>query len=247
MESTFNGIEATVDTKKAEKKEFFDSLKKDLKAKISSDPDYVQKLQSLSNSIKVVNTLGAGVGGNIILDKTAEAQPGKRALKTVSAIVGYKIANIGTEPITYQTEVWTQGEDGKYVGQTVEKTLEPNGTAVLTRKFMTVLCSRPEISFTLANGKIIASVRTKGKDLDAILNGPYFQFYDDTQVNDDKVKLSVDTEGPNGTRVVKPEFVEAFGYLNNPKEKKGGSKEAKAQVTIQDMMANYVNTLLNNQ
>ena len=224
-----------VDT--AARKEKVAAMKASLKETVQTSPDFASKLRRLSNSIKVVNTLGYGKGGNIVVDK---ASP-ERKLKSTSAIVGYEVKNIGTEPITYQTEVWAMGADGKYEAQPVEATLGAGETCVLTRKFMTILCSRPEISFTLANGKIISNLK-KGKSTEELLNSFYFQFSDDTPVNDDRVKKAVD-EDVDGQRVIKAEYVAAFGYLNNPKEKAAKRVKA-AKVTVQDMMANYVSTLL---
>lgn len=239
LQGTFEGVATTVNSAKEEKKEFLKGLKNDLQEKIANDPDYVARLQSLSDSIQVNHTLGAGTDGNIVVDKSSP----ERKLKNTSAIVGYEVQNVGSEPISYQTEVWTRGEDGKYVAQPTEKTMAPGETANLTRKFMTILCSRPEISFTLKNGKIVSRTAKK-KSTDELLESFYFTFNDDTPVNDDAVKKAVDEEGADGTRVVKAEYVEAFGYLNNPKEK-AGKKAAKAKVSVQDLMANYVNTLIN--
>lgn len=237
LNNTFAAEAPVADEKKNEKKEFLRGLKVDLQNKLATDPDYVERLQSLSNSIEVVHTLGYGTGGNIVVDK---ASP-ERKLKSTSAIVGYEVKNCGTEDITYQTEVWEQGADGKYEARAVEATLGAGETAVLTRKFMTILCSRPEISFTLANGKIISNLK-KGKSTEELLNSFYFQFSDDTPVNDDRVKRAVD-EDVDGQRMVKAEYVAAFGYLNNPKEKAVRRSKA-TKVTVQDMMANYVSTLL---
>ncbi len=240
MADTLNGTfapDTQVEEKKNEKKEFLKGLKADLQNKLATDPDYVERLQSLSNSIEVVHTLGYGKGGNIVVDKSSA----DRKLKSTSAIVGYEVKNIGDEAITYQTEVWTMGADGKYEAQPVEATLGAGETCVLTRKFMTILCSRPEISFTLANGKIISNLK-KGKSTEELLNSFYFQFSDDTPVNDDKIKKAVD-EDVDGQSVIKAEYVAAFGYLNNPKEKAAKRVKA-AKVTVQDMMANYVSTLL---
>lgn len=225
-----------VDTVKAERKAFIKSLKTDLQEKISSDPEYAQRLRSLSNSLRVVNTLGYGTGGNIKLDENSA----DRKLVATSQIVGYVVENIGTEPITYKTEVWAE-VDGKYVATASDKVLAPGDKVALTRKFMTVLCSRTEISFVLENGKIITKLG-KNKTVESMLNSCFFQFNDDTTVNDDSVKISVDEVGPDGARHVKPEFIEAFGYLNNPKEKAASrGTKSKVNVTVQDMMANYIN------
>ena len=233
-------VAEAADTKKTEKKEFLKGLKSDLQTKITTDPEYVSKLHTCSDNLEVVKTLGFGTTGNVVVDKTAE----ERKLKQTSTIVGYEVRNVGEEPIKYATEIWEQGEDGKYVARPVEATIGKGESVYLTKKFMTILCSRPEISFILKNGKIVSKVN-KGKDVETLLNSFYFQFSDDTPVNDDTVKKAIDEDG-----VVKPEFVAAFGYLNNPKEKSGrgrGTGASKQKLTVQDMMANYVHDILKEQ
>lgn len=236
LQGTFAGVEAPVATaEKTERKEFIKGLRRDIQDKISSDPAYVERLKSLSNSLEVVNTLGAGTGGNIKLDESSS----ERKLVATSQIVGYVVKNVGKEPITYKTEIWAKDETGKYVATASEAVLAPGETAALTRKFMTILCARTEISFTLLNGKIISKFG-KTRTVEDMLNRCYFQFNDDIAVNDDSVKISVDEEDASG-RHVKPEFVSTFGYLDNPKEK-STRKGTGRKVTVQDMMANYINS-----
>lgn len=250
MDAVFGATEATaqveataVDT--AAKKEKMASMKAALKDTIQSSPDFAQKLRTLSNSIEVVNTLGAGKGGNIVVDKSAKADG--RQLKPTSQIVGYKVKNVGTEAIEYTTEVFAQDATGKYVGSVVTKTLAPGEVICLSRQYMTMFCAKPEISFTLKNGKIISSSKKNAKTLKEELAAYYFSFNkgengEGLNVNDDEVKLSVDDE--NG--VVKPEYVETFGYLNNPKE--GRAARAKGtKFTTQDLAANFINKMLQEQ
>lgn len=226
----------------AAKKQKIAVIKEAMKATLSTDATYQERLHKWSGSVKVVNTLGYGKNGNIVVDKAAKTD--SRTLKATSKIVGYKIQNIGSEAITYQTEVWAlDKETGKYVPTSQSKTLAPGETACLTRQYMTMFCAQPEISFVLANGKIISSARKAGKSLKDELSAYYFSFdksEDGTTVavNDDEVKLSVDDA--NGA--VKPEYVDTFGFLNNPKDKVSKAKPPK--VTAQEMMANYVNRLI---
>lgn len=232
-----------VDT--AARKEKVAAMKASLKETVQTSPDFASKLRRLSNSIKVVNTLGYGKGGNIVVDKKASGDA--RVLKPTSAICGYKLENIGTEAIEYTTEVFTQDETGKYVGQVVKKQWNPGETINLTRQYTTMLCSMPEISFTLANGKIVSSSKKNAKSLKEELAAYYFAFNkseDGTtpQVNDDEVKLSVD----DADGKVKPEYVEAFGYLNNPKEGRAARTKG-AKYTTQDLAANYIHKLLEEQ
>ena len=232
-----------VDT--AARKEKVAAMKTSLKETVQTSPDFASKLRRLSNSIKVVNTLGYGKGGNIVVDKKASGDA--RVLKPTSAICGYKLENIGTEVIEYTTEVFSQDETGKFVGQVVKKQWAPGETINLTRQYTTMLCSMPEISFTLANGKIVSSSKKNAKSLKEELAAYYFAFNkseDGTtpQVNDDEVKLSVD----DADGKVKPEYVETFGYLNNPKEGRAARTKG-AKYTTQDLAANYIHKLLEEQ
>jgi hypothetical protein len=250
MDSVFGATENTAPVEataveNAEKKQKVAAMKAALKETVSTDAQFAEKLRRLSNSLMVINTLGAGKGGNIIVDKNSKAEG--RQLKPVSQIVGYKVKNIGSEAIEYVTEVFAQDASGKFVGSIVTKTLKPGETIALTRQYMTMLCAKPEISFTLANGKIVSSSKKNAKSLKEELAAYYFSFNkaeDGTQiqVNDDEVKLAVDDE--NG--VVKAEYVETFGFLNNPKE--GRTARVKGQkFTTQDLAANYINKMLQEQ
>jgi hypothetical protein len=227
----------------SEKKAKLQAMKSALRDTVQSNPEFAEKLRRLSASLKVVNTLGYGAGGNIVLDKNSKG--GDRQLKPTSQIVGYSVQNIGSEAIEYTTEVWTKGEDGKYTSQVVSKTFAPGETINLTRQYMTMFCAQPEISFTLSNGKIVASSRKGAKSLKEELSSYYFSFNkgddDAIRVNDDEVKLAVDVDG-----VVKPEYTETFGYLNNPKETRAAKAKGK-QFTTQDLAANYIATLLREQ
>lgn len=244
MDSVFeNAQTAAVETAvsdDAAKKAKTAAMKAAIKETIQSTPDFAERLRRLSESLKVVNTLGFGTSGNIVVDKASKAEG--RTLKPTSQIVGYTIENIGSEAIAYTTEVFAQDETGKFVGSVVEKTLAPGARANLSRKYMTMLCAKPEISFTLSNGKIVASSK-KTKTLDEQLSAYYFTFDKDEngykpEVNDDEVKLSIDVDG-----VVKAEYVEDFGYLNNPKEART-PKAKGAKLTVQDIAANYINSLI---
>ena len=66
------------------------------------------------------------------------------------------------------------------------------------------------------------------------------------QINDDEVKLNVgERDEATGKWKVKLEFVETFGYLNNPKETtKSSRKPAGEKLTAQDVAAAYVNKMI---
>ena len=135
QEATAPVAAEAVDT--AARKEKVAAMKASLKETVQTSPDFASKLRRLSNSIKVVNTLGYGKGGNIVVDKKASGDA--RVLKPTSAICGYKLENIGTEAIEYTTEVFSQDETGKFVGQVVTKQWNPGETISLTRQYMTLM------------------------------------------------------------------------------------------------------------
>lgn len=253
MENLFGQAEeavvesATTEKKKADKLADKSKQNKEMKEKFqescATDPDFIKKIGAMSDSLKVVHSLGYGVGGNLIQNKTAS---GERKLEQVPTIVGYEVQNIGSEPITYTTEEYVKDADGKYVGTVTTKVLAPQATAFLARQYMTMLLCATEYSFSIANGKMVQSSRKKdGKSLKAELESYYFTFNKEEglSVNDDSVKVSID-EDVNGVRVIKDAYLSTFGYLNNPKERK--TKSASPKVTKQAIAANYVKSLLSN-
>lgn len=248
--SGFGAAETAVSTPaNTDKKDKIKMMKEALLQTVNADPDFKNRVRRLSGSVQVLNSLGFGDSGNIIVDKS-DSNKEKRALAVTSAIVGYRVANIGNEPIKYVTEVWAQDETGKYVATKQEKTLAPGAYADLTRQYMTMFCAQPEISFQLANGKIVKGAGAKSnKGMKAELEAHYFAFNKEPdgtkkQVNDDDVKLNVG-EKVDGKWVVKSEFVSTFGFLNNPKEGgKVGRRASEDKWTAQDLAANYIYTRL---
>lgn len=243
---------AAPETAKPAKNERVNEMKELLRATVAKDHSYLDRVRSLSMSVEVVNSLGYGDGGNIVIDKEKSTKD-NRALTTTSKIIGYRIRNIGTTPIKYQTEDWAQGEDGLWVATRTEKVLGAGETADITRQFMTMFASIPEISFQLANGKIVRGSGNgkKHDDIKAELEAYYFSFNrsEDKQINDDEVKLNVAEKDATGAWVVKPEFATVFGYLNNPKtsgkpgKKAAGTKDG-LKLNSSDMAANYVRNLI---
>src|SRR5690606_14306068 len=143
-------------------------------------------------------------------------------LITTSQIVGYRLQNIGNTPIKYLTEEFVKNEEGTYVGTRVEKVAKRGETFDLSRKYMTIFCSQPEISFQLSNGKIVrGSGNGSDGDIDRELEAYYLTFNDKSiKVNSDDVKINIAKKIKQGDQtkwVVKPEFEATFGYLNNAK------------------------------
>lgn len=251
-------VEGATTSKNAARKAEAEKMVALLKDKIEKDPTFKGRHCSLSKDVVVINSLGFGDSGNIVVDKNGKAFLGKDGkerlpLERTSQIVGYRVQNIGEKTINYTTEVYKQDENGVFVGERMEKALEPGGFADLSRKYMTMFASMPELSFQLANGKIVRGPgKIKSGDVDAVLESFYFTFSDrSVKVNSDSVKLNISTKkkGADGTVkwVVKDEFVETFGYLNNAKPAGTGRQRAGSRTkwTTQDMAANYIQSLIN--
>lgn len=238
--------ETKVNDKKAAKKEKKDKVIRMMKETVASDPDFKERLHKFSANVEVVNSLGFGDGGNIVVD--GKKENGERNLVKTSKIIGYAVRNNGDQPIPYITEEFAKNEEGVWVGQKVDKVLGPGETINLSRKWMTVFASQPEISFVLANGKIVRGPATNkaGKeDIDKELEAHYFAFDDkDKKVNDDTVKKNVGKKGKDATGkqawVVKAEYEKEFGFLNNVKEKAERKAKEKQTITATDAMANYI-------
>jgi hypothetical protein len=232
------------DAAKAARREQAEKMRQVMMESLASDPTLKDRLHKWSQSLKVVNTLGFADKGNIVVDTDNPVRDdGKRNLVPTSKICGYRIQNIGTEAIKYPTKVWTKGEDGRYVGQSVEKVLEPGQTADLDRYHMAALCVSPEISMILANGRLVRNSSAKSKNLQEELNAHYFMFPKETgkSVNSDEVKLNVASQVGDAW-VIKPEFEETFGYLMNQPEKKGPGRRAKAasDIGFTEIASNYM-------
>lgn len=234
--------------KKAEKADKKKAMLESFKQALA-DPDFRNTLSTASDSLKVVNSLGFGDSGNIVVDK-ANAAAGRNLVQT-SVIVGYRVQNCGATPIEYQTEEWAKGADGQYVPNKVTKVLAPGATCDLNRAFMTQLCARPEFSFKLANGHIMrgSGANTHG-DARKELEAYYFAFEKDAdvEINSDDIKLQIGVKGADGKWAVKPEFAATFGYLENEKAKATrAKKEGAPKYSSYEIAANYLRTMLNGQ
>lgn len=212
---------------------------------VDSNPEFEEKLRSLTGSLEVINSLGFGDSGNIILKKTAKG----RELVPVSQIVGYRIKNIGETDIEYLTEIWGETDEGVYDSEKISKVLKPGKFMDITRQYMTMFCSIPEISFTLSNGIMVkgSGYRTAETIKDQ-LESFYFKFKRGEdgvlkRVNDAGVKINVG-EKVGDKWVVKSEFTETFGFLNNVKESDRGEGSKKSKLTKQELEANYINKMV---
>lgn len=169
--------------------------------------------------------------------------------------VGYIIQNISDKPIEYKTKLYTKNDEGKYVGEEVMKTLAPGEKTPIARPYLTLLALQEEFNLALANGKIICKIGNKNKDAKAMLESPYFSFDSSVglDVNSPEIKdLIHEVIDVNGVQkyVVKDEYTELFGHLNNEAEKsatgrRGGKAKSSAIKPPQhEVAAHFLRTQL---
>lgn len=244
---------------KAKKKAKDNALKQAIDETLATEGDeFRAKLRTMSPFIEVVNTLGYKDDGNMVQNK----KDGVRTLEKTSKIVGYILKNNGKKGIPYRTEVFTKNEQGVWVGKDVEMTLKPGETIMLARKWMTLLTSQPEISFMLANGRMLRGSATSevgsndmdNESIDRELEAYYFVYNDKTKkVNDDRIKKNIgemvlevgaDGKEKESWRVL-PEYEATFGFLNNVKEKVARQAKNKAYEGLDNgvINSNYIHKL----
>lgn len=171
----------------------------------------------------------------------------RRVSANESKIVGYIIRNTGTNPIDYKTEVYAVDENGKWVGQEVDKVLAPGDEAQITRKYLAQRAIQPDLFCKLANGVMTGKV-ANGATIDEALASHYFQYSPelDMDVHSPEVKIQIGVPKlQNGKEryIVADEYAETFGWLNNAKEtagrragKKPGSKFDKYDVKSMQLL-----------
>lgn len=245
---------ATVEAPKKKGSALQQTMKAEFQKALADDPSLREVLKSGSENLAVVNILGSETIDNLIQDKENPTKISEKTGKEVHNVIrvpgicGYRLKNLGSTPIVYKTAQYEKGADGIYVGTEVEKTAAPGETFDLARKYFTILTSRPEYSFNLANGKVITgSDIDKCVTLDEKLERPHFTFFasengETTSVHDDSVKIMVEDKA---TGAVLPEFESTFGFLYNPSTKtKGGKRTSGAKYSAQEIAANYFQSLM---
>lgn len=128
----------------------------------------IKLLDEQLNNIKLIKEL-AGIG---------------RGLMETHGPIGYRIKNIGKQPIPY---LRITIDENHY---TSEKILNIGETICLNKMETALLASKPEIGCTFANGKIV-SRGLGGEDIYKTLDNMYFTYSDETSVNDPRVKLDI--------------------------------------------------------
>lgn len=241
--------------KKSGTSEAVKQVRDELKTQLKNDPAMAKAMGSLSGSIEVTRILGYGVNTNIIKNKEGKTKINEKTGKEfviregTSANVGVIIKNIGGEAIDVATEVYQQNEAGVFVGTPTTVKLAPGQEMQLNRKYLTLLASKVEFNLKLANGKLVSGHKDPNKtDLDSYLASFYFKFDDpEISVNDDSVKTAIDVDGEGGKRVVTPEYVATFGYLNNAATRAPRQKSEGSGLTTGDLMAAFIRKMVNNQ
>jgi len=247
-----NGAEVVKKEKKTNP--VMEQAKAAFEAKVTADPSYRESIRTRSNDLEVTRSLAFSDKGGIVLDKAngpVTTKSGKErdgAVVPTAGIVGYTVKNIGTEPIAYDTVACHKDENGLYVEEVVHRVLNAGQSADLPKQYFTALCARPEFSLKISNGELKKSSKKANKTLADELKSWYFKG-DGIAVNDDnfKVNISTETVGADGTTkwVVKPEYVETFGTLENPKVKAASAPRAKKETyEKKDIAAFYLQELM---
>lgn len=231
---------------------------------LEANPEIREKLFSLTDKIEVVGSCSFGELGGVIQLKPAVkvvdpvtnrlvVKKGTREIAQTSKIVGYILRNNSDEAIPYITEIYKE-VNGEIVGEVVERMFEPNTDIMLTRKYTTIFCARPEISFKLANATLSRTndlLSTKSPD--ALLDTPYIRLKEKgVSVHDADFKIPVAEKSGqkmvNGkmTNIYKvlPRFFETFGYLNNEQKKNERPHREAADNMNQAAIAHYINSMV---
>lgn len=245
---SLNEVETTVEDTKEEKKGVAKSLNKRKKEafvkKAQDNPQFIEELNRLSDTLEVVNALAHPNIKGVI--KGDDAEDGSRTLEPVIGIVGYTLLNKGKEPLKYLTESFKKDENGKYVGEQVERVAKPGEKFILSKKYFTILTSAAAFSFKVANGSVRRGSK-KATDIDTELQAYYFKPSDpDLKVNSDEFKVNMGVKGADGTIGIKKEYEETFGFVLNEAEGKDKQQSGR-MVSTQDIAANYVQALLNGE
>lgn len=219
-----------------------DKMVRDFTQALETNPNMKNNVSRLSDNVEISNVCYYSDKGGLVQTqkKTVDANGKEVAHKVAPApeIVGYIIRNVGKEPIKYSDMVYKADPKGIFQGTLTQKTLAPGKSAAISKFYLTVLGISEEFSFVFRNGKIRrGSGKTQNNDWNSLVGIHYFTFSDKgVSVNSDDIKVSIATrkevKRANGsiesTWVVKPEYIETFGYLNNPSEKMAREKKKSA-------------------
>lgn len=187
----------------------------------------IKKIGSKSNNLIVVKTYGYEEPGVVPQGLYAPRSRKAMGAKTVrekarytSAVIGYKIRNVGNEVIRYGTEVFSRDNETGEVrsNQQIEyRELHPGEEVILTRKFLGLLALMPEYNLTLGNGHLSIKKYTAGT-VDQHLENMYFTYAKEpnalvsrsVHTTKEDIYTPVIDRGFERNRV-KDEFISVFG------------------------------------
>lgn len=216
-----------------------------------------------SEDIECIGVIAYGdKGGMQNKGKEKKDKDGKHGVFNTSDIVGYRLKNVGNSPITYRTFKSAKREDGTWQRDIVSAVAQPGDEMVLPKWAVTELMARIEYSFRGKNFKlatrgisrfVAAGVPVGDEELINRLSKWYVLM--DTgnfSVQDDKYKKNIsvpeEDEATGVKKWVVVEYVDTFGYLNDPSyNKKSGSRKrrsTKQKVSKQSAAANYIRELI---
>jgi len=228
---------------------------------LEANPKYDEIRKSRSNDLEVVKVLNYGDKGNIVNGKATgkSNEKGKAIMEKIPTgkNVGYTVKNVGKEKITVDTVIFTKNSDGVYVGTKKKVDLAPGKEMHLTREYFARLVSRAEFGSSFKNGTLLKSSarlskeqlqsKTKAEILKFELESMYAKL--NTGTNDDTIKTKIAKEVKSGDGKsawqVLPEFIDTFGYLNNPKVRaRKATSSTGEKYSHAEKQANYLAQLI---
>lgn len=176
---------------------------------------------TLSNSIKVIRVLRDDITHEMQITTNPEGTLNNKPFKTVDAVTGYRIKNIGNQPIPI-TRITVTPEHTK-----TQVILNPNCEINLSRAEAAGLCSIPEIGNIVANGKFYRWSFGKEKDWYTELRATQFTLNDGIAIKDSGLDIPL-------SQIETPEniwkyFCDTEAYAKKLEAKRKKEAEAKKQ------------------
>lgn len=163
----------------------FNKLKEFIQIEIKPDDDLSGTVTKdmLSDLDTALNAVKAG------------ANMTSTGLVSTPAVIGYKIKNLSSQPISIIRMTATPDHS------TSQAVLNPNQSICLNRTEMAFLSSKPEIGCTFANGKVVNSSKKTAQSLYQLLESYYFTFTRMESSDSDRYDLMKGNSSINGISV----------------------------------------------
>jgi hypothetical protein len=169
----------------------------------------------------------------------AKGIAGKATSNSMGRIVGYKIKNESDKPVAIHSMKYTGEGPGKYVGTPEEIELAPGQELAVSKRTIGASFVAPEFGSYLANGKINFNSKKENATAEELLAAAEFVFKKDSGKTLTDTDLTIFVDIPEDNKfVLKPEFVETFGFLANT----SATNEVKSGVSDKEAMAFYIYT-----